>query len=141
MRFTAILLLIVLLALIADNSTSAQPIVDIPKIAGADKPEVEKFLGQATSCETIKYGLKCYFTVGETEIVFIDGKADWITINQMQTTPYSPQALTALGLKNQKPTFSSDDVIRWEDIQGIREISIFPAGKKIFYVYIKMKTK
>ena len=98
-------------------------------------------LGEPTSCEAIKYGRKCFFEVAGTEVVFIDGKADWITVNAMGKTPYSIDALPLLGFEKRNPTFSNENVIRWENIPGVLEVNINPGeAGGIFYAYIKTAT-
>nr|VFK18224.1 MAG: hypothetical protein BECKLFY1418C_GA0070996_10408 [Candidatus Kentron sp. LFY] len=117
-------------------------IVDITKIAGKSKHQVDELLGKHTTCENIKYGEKCYYEKGKTEIVFIDGKADWITVNDMGYAPYSSKALEYLGISQRKPYFESkENGIRWNNIHGLREVLISPSGSYIFYAYIKAYTK
>jgi len=61
--------------------------VDVTQIAGKSKIEVESILGQPTSIEQYqpKKELNClcertYYLEGKLSIVYIDGKADWITV-------------------------------------------------------------
>lgn len=109
---------------------------DINTIANKTKPEVEEVLGKPKSCEKSKYGLKCYFAKNETDIMFIDEVADWITIHDMGDTLYGVQALSALGLPAKLPVFANHAVMRWNSIEGFEEININPSGKNIFYALI-----
>jgi hypothetical protein len=59
----------------------AAPIVEIKRIAGKPEAEVSKALGPSAKCETIKQGKRCAYRDGQVEVVFIGGKADWMTIN------------------------------------------------------------
>ena len=77
---------------------SAAPIVNVLKLAGKSQAEVAAYIGKETSCEITKYGEKCYYKTGEMEIIFINGKADWITVESMDNEPFSKSALSALGL-------------------------------------------
>lgn len=61
---------------LASNIAIAGAVVDITKIAGKSKSEVTSYLGTPSSCGSSKYGEKCQYKKGETEIVFIGGKAD-----------------------------------------------------------------
>ncbi len=115
-------------------------VVDVLKIAGKSKAEVTTYLGKPSSCGNSKYGVKCQYVKGQTEIVFIKGKADWITIEDIDGIPFSKDALQVLGLKNISPSFSNDIVIRWDSIQGLKEVSIFKGGTFSDYAYIKTKT-
>lgn len=119
---------------------TAEPIVDVPEIAGKSLAEVSAVLGEPTLCEMVKQGRKCLFNTGETEMVFISGKADWITVEALDNAPYSSDALAALGFEKANPVFSSENVIRWSNIPGFREISIFPGTTGVDYAYIKTAT-
>jgi hypothetical protein len=117
------------------------PVVDLKPIIGQPKSVVEDKLGKAKSCSPSKYGEKCSFSTGETEILFIKGKADWITVNGLKSAPYSQYALALLGLSPISPTYSNANVLRWSNITGIMEVSIFPAGSGVDYAYVKVSTK
>lgn len=119
----------------------AAPVVDVTKIAGKTESNIIAYLGKPISCSSSKYGKKCQYKKGETEIVFINGKADWITIEGIDSIPFSKSALTALGLKKTNPSFSNKFTLRWNSIQGMREVSIFKGASNSDYAYIKVKTK
>ncbi len=119
-------------------------VVDISKLAGKTEKQVSKYLGTPELCEKSKYGKKCQYKKGETEIVFIQGKADWITINNIGDIPFSERALEAIGIKTNKPsTYYKNGVIRWDNtIKGFEEVSIFKNSESsVWYYYIKVKTK
>ncbi|MGN6153309.1 MAG: hypothetical protein ACTHOH_15095 [Lysobacteraceae bacterium] len=119
---------------------AAEPIVDVPKIAGKSLAEVSAILGEPTSCEMAKQGKKCLFNTGGTEVVFISGKSDWITVETLDNAPYSSDALPLLGFGKENPVFSSENVIRWSNIPGFEEISIFPSAAGVDYAHIKTAT-
>jgi len=119
----------------------AEVIVDVTKIAGKSQKDVTAYLGKEISCSKSKYGKKCQFKKGETEIVFIKGKADWITVEGIDNVPFSKSALSALGLREKRPSFKNDFTLRWESIQGLRSVSVFKGTSKSDYAYIKVKTK
>lgn len=116
------------------------PIIDVLSISGKTKVELGSILGSPKSCTSIKYGEKCEYSKARTEIVFINNKADWITVNQLNNIPYSADALEFIGIPKSSPSFSNDNVMRWKNINGFLEIAIFPSGKKVNYAYIKVKT-
>lgn len=66
---------------------------DIPKIAGKTQAEVETLLGEPVFCSQSESALNCSFQENEIEIVFIDGKADWITVNGTFHNPSYSQEL------------------------------------------------
>ena len=116
-------------------------IVDVTKIAGKSQKEVAELLGKPTSCETMKQGNKCFFKPGETEVVFISGKADWITVQALDSAPFSEDVLPLLGIEKTPATFSNDNVMRWETVPGLLEVSVFPAQTGVDYAYILTATK
>lgn len=115
-------------------------IVNVPDIAGRSKDEVANVLGDPVSCENVKQGTKCLFTPGDTEIVFISGKADWITVEGLDSAPYSEEVLPLLGIAKTRAALSSDYTMRWDDIPGFLEISFFPGQTGVDYAYIKTTT-
>lgn len=119
---------------------SAQ-VVDVLEIAGKSREEVATYLGAEKSCEETKYGPKCYYSKGEVEVLFIDGSADWITVEAMETEPFSKAALKAIGLNEVPPSFSSSFTMRWESIQGFQSVSFFKGASNTDYAYIKVSTK
>ena len=127
--------------LLLSTAVIAETIVDIPKIAGKSKKEVSSILGKESSCGKSKYGETCQYKKGETEIVYINGKADWITVEGIDNVPFSPKALTSIGLNKAKPSFQNNFTIRWSSIQGLMEVSIFKGASLSDYAYIKVRTK
>lgn len=134
-------LLLIAFALVTTTAAQAEPIVDVLKLAGKSESEVAKYLGAPGSCGKSKHGNKCQYAKGETEIVFINGKADWITVEGIDSIPFSMSALVALGLKEENPSFSNNFSLRWDSIQGLMEVSLFKGSSKSDYAYIKAKTK
>ncbi|WP_020560490.1 hypothetical protein [Thiofilum flexile] len=118
------------------------PALDIPQIVLSSKADVDRLLGTASHCEKVKYGNKCYYQPMSTEIVFIDGKADWITVNNLESAVYDKSALKLMGLEPMEPDISNESVIAWKNKQGLLEVLLFPASaNKVFYAFIKAKTR
>lgn len=106
-------------------------IIKIEDIANKSLPDVEKVLGKSESTEKVK-GYPCeksdcnreIFQSGKYEIIFKQGKADRITINQVPNLTGSTDAIETLGLPESEPTFANEGtVVRWENINDIKEIS------------------
>lgn len=72
---------------------SAGMLFNIPKIAGKTQAEVEALLGEPVFCSKAESALNCSFKENEIDIVFIDGKADWITVNGTFRNPSYSQEL------------------------------------------------
>ncbi len=147
--FAGILLLISCSSNSSDNSqttsteistTSGQskeqgvsPIIEIKKIIGKTLTDVEKVLGKAESTEKVK-GYPCkntncqraFFKNGSYEIIFKKSKADRITINNVTDLTSNDNAIQALGLPASNPSIKNpNNVIRWNNVDGINEISFF----------------
>jgi hypothetical protein len=86
---------------------------------------------------------KATYQNGKYEVVFINGLADWITINKTLAYRLNDSVIEYLGLPKVAPTFSNPKaVIRWEEIVGLREVSAFNNGDdRVAYFYIKCTTK
>lgn len=65
---------------LAVQEAAAGVLFNIPKIAGKTQLEVEALLGEPVFCAESESSRNCTFQENEIEIVFIDGKADWITV-------------------------------------------------------------
>lgn len=151
--------LIVALLLFSCNSkhdtqvkSTKEVIIDIKKIVGKNKEEVAKILGKSdkvepfsessTPCKDIPCE-KAFYQKDKFEIIFINGKSDWITINDLSKYDFSEDNIEVLGLPYSVPDFKNPrDLIRWKNIEGVNEINIFNNGSdKISYAYIKVKTE
>jgi len=122
------------------TESEIKPIAQITKIAGGNQDAVAELLGEPVSNTATKYGPKLIYQ-GDIEVVFIDGKADWITV-PMTKVPYNKNAVKYLDLKPTNPSFSNNFTMRWEGISGLLQVSIF-AGRngKVDYADIKAFTK
>lgn len=131
----------------ACQQSSIEAIIDIKSIVGKNQSEVEKILGTAEKTEKLIVNGQSwdnvYYQYGEIEIVYINDKADWITIYMTSAYEMNRSAIQLLDLAYKKPSyFNPDSAIRWEYYEGIKEISFFPNLEgKIFFIYIKAFTK
>jgi len=122
--------------LLADDT-----LINVPGIIGKSEAAVAEVVGQPTECTSTKHGRKCIYKKAETEIIFIKGKADWITIEGIDTLPFNKNTLRSIGIMAKAPSFTNDFTIRWEPLQGIRSISLFGVGSNADYFYIKAYTE
>lgn len=120
---------------------AADVVIDVPALAGKGKVEVAKIIGEPLSCAPSKHGEKCQYNKAETEIVFINGKADWITVEGLDDKPFSDSTLQLLGFKGEKPSFSNGFTKRWDSIEGVLSVSLFKGSNNSDYAYIKVHTK
>jgi hypothetical protein len=117
--------------------TYSATVIDVPVIAGKNKIEVSSFIGEPPSCSKSKYGEKCHFSKGETEIALIKAKADWITVESINDVPFNQAALESIGFKSASPSFKNRFSIRWLGLSGLYERSLIK-GKKIVTMCVSM---
>jgi len=132
--------LTLLLAFFSAASFSSA-LIDVMSIVGKTQVQIADILGTPTGCSKSKYGQKCSYAKAEIEIVFIKGKADWITIEGIDNVPFNSDALKSLGLSAKTPIFSNNFTMKWVLIQGLKEVTIFKGAKNSDYAYIKSFTK
>lgn len=132
--------------------TNSGSLIKINDIVGKTLKQTEKLLGKATNidkarpsgtpCKTNGGCDKAQFQAGKYEILFINGKADWITINELFGFDLDESSIQLLGLPKSAPNVNSASLIRWVNVKGIKEITFFKNGSdKIDYIYIKAKTE
>ena len=119
-----------------ESSTSRTQIIDLMKIKLASPDQVVSILGVPTKTEQTKYGLQYFYQGEKFDIIFDHNLPQRMTINDLKAYSYDGLILDYLGLNLRKPDFSSPDVMRWNDIQGISELAVFPSGEKVQYIYI-----
>ena len=132
---------VALCLLFTASAQAGEVIIDVPAIVGKSKADVSKIIGDTISCGSSKYGEKCQFKKAETEIVFIKGKADWITVEGLDDKPFSDSTMQLLGFKAQSPSFTNSFTKRWEPLQGLLSVSLFKGSSNSDYAYIKAYTK
>jgi hypothetical protein len=120
--------------------TAQDVVLDVPAIAGKSQEEVAAILGSPSARETTQHGGKSLpmilYRNGDVEIVYVNGKADWITL--YTRLPMQQSSLKRLNLPVGEPTWARQSVVmRWENnrIAGVRAVYIFPD-----YVYINVLT-
>jgi preprotein translocase subunit SecG len=130
------------------KNSQTDTIIDIRSIVNKTPEEVVSILGEAEKSEKVKpSGTACVstscdektFQSGKYEIVFINNKADWVTINLDSTQELKENSIKLIGLPETKPSLNNKSILtRWENIENIKEISFFDNGSgKIEYIYIK----
>jgi hypothetical protein len=147
-----ILLSFIIIMCLSSCTTTKQIVIDLKQVAGKNKSEVDKILGKpdkvepfkesSTSCKNLPCE-KAYYQKDKFEIIFINGKADWITVNNLSEYDFDEDNIEILGLSISEPDFNNpQSVIRWEHIENINEVNIFNDGSnKISYAYIKVATE
>lgn len=119
---------------------SDRPVIRIAEIAGRTPDELAQRLGPAEHCEASLHSSRCSYAPGRTEVVFIDGHADWITVNEPGETPFAPAALARLGLAESMPTERSDAELIWTALPGLREVRVVGDGEHVEFIRIKVRS-
>ena len=132
------------------RSDEAELRIDAASLLGKSKAEIARMIGPVRDChregdsEPIYRGEACGFGVatepGEaTEVFFIEGRAAHLTLPNFGL-PFEASSLQAYGIEAGAPTFESPAVMRWDGVElGGRsvEVSMFPGGETISYLYVK----
>lgn len=149
-----ILLLIIIVTSISCNQSKVERVnvIDIKNVAGKSEIEVEKILGKPNKLEPFSESStpckntickKAYYQNNKFEIIFINDKADWITINDLSEYDFNEDNIEIFGFSKVEPEFKNpQNLIRWKNIEGLNEVTIFNNGlDKIDYAYIKVVTE
>lgn len=118
---------------------AASTILDLPQLAGRTQAEAASALGKPDRCDSTKHGPKCRWRDGALEVVFIDGKADWITVKGL-SGKVRREALGQLGLPQPNPDFVTTGEMRWTQIPGFRQVQLFGTKDGVEYAYAKVRT-
>lgn len=122
---------------IAVASEGSIPLVfDITGLSGKSVSALETMLGNAR-VEQTNAGEKRIYQDGLLEIVFKNGQILVVTVNNLDKIPYTIGAIQSLGLEKSSPTFASELVLKWQDVAGIAEISIFKGQENCDYALLK----
>lgn len=110
-------------------------VVDVTAIVARRPEAVEEVLG-AGACEVEGDGTRCAYRGGTVEVLFVDGLADWITLQDMSDATFSTEALQYLGLTPTQPTLGNEHVLRWSNIEGLHQVAIFPGQPGVSHAYV-----
>jgi len=118
-------------------------VIDVKTLIGKSETEVEKILGAPSSRRMERNEPELSYRNEKVAVVFINGKADWITVSELSNVPFTPAAIGAIGLAAKTPpSFGNSNVIRWEPYNRYRDVSIFPSNDgKVDYIYVRAFTK
>ncbi len=114
-------------------------------------------LGEPASCETVSpsgvgKSRKCGYRSGNVEVVYIGGKADWLTIYGSDAPSkeapaldgkVGPAVLARLGLQGSNPVTGPLGLVYQGTVDGLLEVKLFKVNVSddtLSYVYIKAKT-
>ncbi len=119
-------------------SVRAEAVIDLIQIAGKTQSQVSRYLGLPISCSGSGNGLKCRYDRGQTEIIYFEGKADWITVHGIDHLEFNSDAVTYLGLAARKPDSEDGDSMEWNNIDGLFYLSLIKGTRNADYARIKV---
>ena len=114
----------------APIGSAGRPIIDVLDIRGRTQPEVALQLGQSLHCAETYQGTGCQYA-GGIEVVFIDGRADWILVAPEVEIPFEPTALRHIGLSPTTPTVRNPFRMHWDGHQGLAVVSVYGSGRYV----------
>lgn len=97
-------------------------------LAGQAEIGIRSALGNPSACEDVPKGRRCRYAQGGTDVVYVDGIADWIVVDDLGGAPFSAAALARVGLPvDEDPLESTPQLIRWQNLAGFREVTLYPS--------------
>lgn len=104
----------------------SQVVLDIPKLVGLTKPQMDRALGAGKDCSNEGRRAKtCMYKDDQFKVTFIDKKADRFRVDRGIGAPDGPDALPALGIDGVgTPSFQNEFLWRWKDVKGFKEITV-----------------
>jgi hypothetical protein len=115
-------------------------VIDVRKIIGKSHNEVEAVLGQPVTCNETYQGLSCNYEIAKTEVIYIEGRADWITISGLQNIEFNHNAIQQIGLTPAPPLIHNPFRMHWESLHGLAVVSIYGAGKYVKFFQVRAFT-
>jgi len=122
------------------DPSSRAPLFRIADVAGRDETGVAAVLGPPWQCASSRYSRRCSYAPGATEIVYIDGKADWLTVTALGDAPLDEQLLMRIGLQPTPPGTASDEELQWTSLGGLREVRAHGTPERAQFLRIKVKS-
>ncbi len=114
------------------------PLVNLPGFAGKPRAEAEQALGASQACQVALHSQRCNYA-NRVEVVYIDGRADWITVSfPYGRYPLEPRSLGLLGLPVSEPQAGDENQMNWTDIKGLRSLQMVGDENGALFARIKV---
>lgn len=122
------------------DAGSSAPLLRIADIAGRNEADVATVLGAPWDCETSLYSRRCRYAPGATEIVYIDGHADWLTVQALGEAALDDALLMRIGLVPKPAGTVAESERVWTDLVGLREVRAVGRDGRAEFLRIKVKS-
>jgi hypothetical protein len=116
------------------GTTLPKLVLNVPAVAGKTEAEVARLLGPSERSDGVVVGdrVKHMYHGGTIEVVFVNGRADWIKLHEAFRLPFNGEALRKLGLPAAKPNYvNPTHVMSWNKLPNIKEVTLYagPNGR------------
>lgn len=122
------------------DPASGAPLFRIAEVAGHSEAELAVVLGPPWDCESSLYSRRCRYAPDNTEVVFIDGKADWLTVRSPGEVAFDASALGRIGLPDRKPDQATAEELVWTGFGGLREVRVVGSVDGVRMLCVKVKS-
>jgi len=105
-------------------------VLNVPLLARRTRDEVARVLGTPADSSDSRRSRHQTFSYqkGDVQVVFVDGQVNWIKLNKAKGLMFSKDTLTRLGLPPKRPTRIENDAMSWDNIHGVREVTVHSNG-------------
>ena len=107
---------------------------------GKSESEIAAILGPGEKCKDRSKGRSCEYLDNTVQIIFIDGRADWIAIGGLQDVPFNYDALRVIGLHPTPPFVHMASRMHWQHHHGLELVSVFAQGEATAFIEIRAYT-
>ena len=124
-----------------EHLPEADPSADwrLADFAGKPREQAEQALGRPYGCESALHSERCRYPNG-IEIVYIDGRADWVTIRfPYGRHPLNADALQRLGLPVQTPSAEDEHSLSWTGLPGLQSVRIVGDENGVLYARVRVR--
>jgi hypothetical protein len=109
-------------------------------LVGNPQSEIATQLGQPVSCKETNQGTSCKYKSKSIEIIYINGRADWLAFGKIKDLPFDFNALSYVGLVPTTPFVYRAGQMHWQNHHGLELISIYGNATHTKVIQIKAFT-
>jgi hypothetical protein len=124
-----------------ENLPDADPSAEwrLADFAGKPRDAAEQALGRPQACEAALHSTRCRYA-GGVEVVYIEERADWITIRfPYGRHPLNAAALQRLGLPALAPSAEDEHSLLWTGLPGLHDVHIVGDENGVLYARIRVR--